>query len=70
MLVLKMECYWQTLLPDSKCKGRDNRIPPQWEEDCIGVCGAGVCATAFPLGFPCLREEGVVSCRGVFETFV
>jgi len=25
-----MECYWQTLLPDSKCKGRDNRIPPQW----------------------------------------
>ena len=37
MLVLKMECYWQTLLPDSKCKGMDNWIPPQWREDCIGV---------------------------------
>lgn len=30
MLVLKMERYWQTLLPDSKYKGMDNRIPPQW----------------------------------------
>ena len=69
MLELKMECYWQTLLPDSKYKGRDNRIPPQWKEDCIGVGGAGVCTTAFSLGFPCLSEGKEVSYRVVFETF-